>query len=47
MEELLENLANAVSGLTDKLDGIGIEIYHLNSSISSLKNSIDRMKEEE
>lgn len=44
-EEGLENLANAISLLTDKLDGVGIEIYHLQSSIDSLKNSIDKILE--
>ncbi len=47
MNESIETLANEISALTQKLDGIGIEIYHLNSAITSLKCSIDRMKEKE
>lgn len=42
-----DNLADAISFLTEKLNGIGIEIYHLSSSIESLRNAIVTLKEKE
>ena len=41
-----ENLEAAIYSLVEKLNGIGIEIYHLNSSISSLKESVNMLSKE-
>ena len=43
MEDSIDTLASEVSSLTQKLDGIGIEIYHLNGAICSLKSAIERL----
>jgi prefoldin subunit 5 len=44
-EESLENIANSVAMLTDKLHGVGLEIYHLNSTIASLNIAIKDLVE--
>lgn len=44
-EEQLENISNSICDLTGKLDGVGIEIYHLNSAVTSLKCAIDKLTE--
>lgn len=41
----IELLAEQVSALTEKLHGVGLEIYHLGSSIDGLKNSISRWED--
>lgn len=42
----LENLSSSVCDLTEKLHGIGIEIYQLNSTLGSLKCAIERLRED-
>ena len=41
MENEIESLASTISMLTDKLDGVGIEIYHLSDSISTLASRLE------
>lgn len=41
-----DDLVDAINMLTEKLHGVGIEIYQLNDTINGLKNAIDRLKED-
>lgn len=43
----LDNLQASIDCLTQKLDGIGLEIYHLTSAIGSLANAVRELKKED
>ena len=43
MELDIDSLVSAIDSLTEKLNGVGIEIYHLNSAKTTLNNSVYRL----
>lgn len=43
LESEIENLNSSIDTLREQLNGIGIEIYHLNSTLSSLNANVLRL----
>lgn len=43
MEDEIESLGNSIASLTEKLDGVGIEIYHLSDIVSRLVYMIEKI----